>query len=408
MNVLFLTLVNITDIKERHIYADLMRKFRDQGHEVYIVSPSERRLKLETKIDKSDGITLLKIKTLNTQKTNVIEKGLSTILIEYQYLASIKKYFSHVQFDLILYSTPPITFTKVINYIKQRDGAISYLLLKDIFPQNAVDLGIIKNGGLIHRYFRHKEKQLYHISDYIGCMSPANVSYVINHNPEVNPKIVEVNPNSIEPDLSTIYKVEKVSIRTHYHIPLKSTVFIYGGNLGKPQGIDFLLEVLCYNKERQDIFFVIVGFGTEYLKVQSWFIAHNPVNAKLISGLPKAEYDQLIQACDVGLIFLDKRFTIPNFPSRILSYLEFKMPVIAATDKNTDLGIIMEENKFGLWSESGDLRKFNQCINKLGLNHDLNCEMGQRGYEYMQNNYTVLHSSSIVLNHFKKQNANLL
>lgn len=378
-----------------------MRKFRDEGHDVFIVTPTERRLKKTTGISKLNGITLLKVKTLNIQKTNVFEKGISILLIEHLFLYCIKKFIKGVKFDLVLYSTPPITFTKVIRYIKLRDNAVSYLLLKDIFPQNAVDLGMIKKGGFIHWYFRHKEKILYQISDYIGCMSPANVDYVIKHNSEVNPKIVEVNPNSIEPDFNSITNEEVISIRKRYNIPLNTTTFIYGGNLGKPQGISFLLDVLNQNKDRNDIFFVIVGSGTEFSKVQSWFIANNPLNAKHLAGLPKNEYNQLIQACDVGMIFLDPRFTIPNFPSRLLSYLEYKIPVISATDRNTDLGKIMVENEFGLWSESGNLLGFIQNIDIL-IQPIERTAMGRNGYNYLLKNYTVIRSYSLILRSYSE------
>jgi len=37
------------------------------------------------------------------------------------------------------------------------------------------------------------------------------------------------------------------------------------------------------------------------------------------------------------MIFLDYRFQIPNFPSRLLSYMAAGMPVIVATDPNTDM-----------------------------------------------------------------------
>lgn len=379
-----------------------MRKFRDEGHDVYIITPTERRLNQKTSIIKLDGITLLKVKISNYQKTNLLEKGISILLIEHLYLFGIKKYITGVKFELVLYSTPPITLTKVIRYIKHRDNAISYLLLKDIFPQNAVDLGMINKGGLIHRYFRYKERQLYHISDLIGCMSPANVEYLIRHNPQINSKIIEVNPNSIEPDTDFISKEDLISIRKRHNIPLNTTTFIYGGNLGKPQGIDFLLDILEYNKERQDIFFVIVGSGTEFSKVRSWFLTNTPLNAILLACLPKSNFDRLVQSCDVGMIFLDPRFTIPNFPSRLLSYLEFKIPVISATDPNTDLGKIMEENKFGFWVKSGNLVAINQVINKFTLNPKLTREMGERGFDYMQRNYTVQISYSKILNHFLK------
>lgn len=400
MNILFLTLVNIENINERHIYTDLLRKFRDEGHNVYIVSPAERRFKQKTNLQLLYGINLLKIKTLNTQKTNLLEKGISTLLIEHQYLAGIKKYISEVKFDLILYSTPPITFAKVIQYIKLRDGALSYLLLKDIFPQNAVDLGMIKKNGFIHKYFRHKEKNLYQISDYIGCMSPANVEYVIKHNPKINPKIIEVNPNSIELNFSSISKEEIIEIRKRYNIPLEATAFIYGGNLGKPQGINFLLDILNLIKENDSIFFIIIGSGTEFSKVQTWFNRYNPKNSILLNNLPKNDYDQLVQSCDVGMIFLDKRFTIPNFPSRLLSYLSYKMPVIAATDPNTDLGKIMEANNFGFWAQSGDSIKMKELIEQIAKSSVIRDKMGEKGFKFLIENYSVIHSYQIIMNHF--------
>jgi glycosyltransferase involved in cell wall biosynthesis len=342
------------------------------------------------------------IQTLNITQANIIEKGLSTILIEYLFLRAIKKYFSEVHFDLVLYSTPPITFAKVIQYIKNRDNALSYLLLKDIFPQNAVDLKMIRKGGLLHRYFRKKEKELYSISDFIGCMSQANVDFIRKNNPEINPDKLEINPNSIEPIEFLMSQNQKFTIRDRYKIPVNTTVFILGGSLGKPQGIGFLIEVLDFHLNRPEVFFIIVGSGNEHFKIKSWFEKQKPKNALLLSFLAKDEYDLLLQASDVGLIFLDRQFTVPNFPSRLLPYLENKMPVIAATDKNTDLGKIMEDNAFGLWSEAGDIQSISHNILTFCQNKDLLAKMGQNGYSFMLKNYTVSNSYQAIIRHFTR------
>ena len=134
-----------------------------------------------------------------------------------------------------------------MEFIKKRDCAKTYLLLKDIFPQNAVDLGIMtKNGirGLIYRYFRSKEKKLYSLSDCIGCMSEANIKYVINHNPEINPTKVELCPNAVEVSDNSVDAEMRNEIRIKYGIPLDKMVFIYGGNFSKPQGIQYVIECL--------------------------------------------------------------------------------------------------------------------------------------------------------------------
>lgn len=147
MNILFLSLSRFDDINVRGIYSDLMRELIKRGNDVYIASPTERRFGKPTHLIESDHCQILKIRTLNIQKTNVIEKGIGTLLLEYQFDRAIKKYWGKINFELVLYATPPITFNRVIENIKKRCGARSYLMLKDIFPQNAVDLGMMKEGG---------------------------------------------------------------------------------------------------------------------------------------------------------------------------------------------------------------------------------------------------------------------
>ncbi|MDE7188808.1 MAG: glycosyltransferase family 4 protein [Muribaculaceae bacterium] len=388
MKILFLSLARFDDINVRGIYSDLMREFIARGHDVFIASPTERRFRKQTHLIDFPHCQILKIRTLNLQKTNVIEKGIGTLLLEYQFDNAIKKYWGNIKFDLVLYATPPITFNRVIERIKKRCGCRSYLMLKDIFPQNAVDIGMMKEGGLLHRMFRKKEVRLYEISDRIGCMSPANCEYVLKHNPTVDPSKVELCPNSITPvESSNLSKDERVVLLTKFGIPTNKTLFIYGGNLGKPQGLDFLLKVIEANENREDSYIVVVGSGTEYPKIASWFEDHNPINSKLLSALPKQEYDNLVRACHVGLIFLDPRFTIPNFPSRLLSYLENSMPILLATDVNTDIGRIAEREGFGFWCESGDLDKFMKNMSLLHL--EKRNEMSKTGYYYLINNYTT-------------------
>src|SRR5690606_18840570 len=117
MNVLFLTLFGINSIEDRGIYQDLLRKFRNEGHQLTIVTPVERRKGISTNFSTKEGVNILQVKTFNITKTNVIEKGIGTLAIEYQYLYAVKKHLYNKKFDLILYSTPPITFVKLIEYI---------------------------------------------------------------------------------------------------------------------------------------------------------------------------------------------------------------------------------------------------------------------------------------------------
>lgn len=406
MNILFLTMSTVFANVENHgIYTDLMRKFRDEGHVVYVIHPNERRLGKPTEVKTVGGIHCLGVRTLNVTRANVVEKGIGQLLLEGQFKRALKKHFGGVKFDLILYSTPPITFNNVIRYAKRVSGgkAMTYLLLKDIFPQNAVDMGMLsKSGvrGVLYKMFRRKEKELYRISDFIGCMSPANVHYVLEHNPEVSADKVEVAPNSYDLSASSNLDADDggaLAIRAKYGLPADKPIFIYGGNMGKPQGIPFLIECLKANADREDCHFVVVGSGSYYPQLADWYIERKPKSVTVMRGLPNADYDKLVQVCQVGLIFLDYHFTIPNFPSRVLSYLESRMPVIICSDPICDMGAIAEKNGFGVYVPSNDVNAFTSSVDKM-LKTDFNA-MGERAFAFLKANYLVEHTYWAIIKH---------
>lgn len=398
MKILFLTLLDFSSLEEKNIYTDLLREFVKHGHYVCVISPVERRIQRKTELIKERKTRILKLQIGNVLKTNLIEKGISTVTLEDRFISGIKKYFADIKFDLVLYSTPPITFCGAVEYVKKRDNATTYLLLKDIFPQNAVDIGIMRKSGMkgiLYKYFRKKEKKLYALSNYIGCMSQANVDYIIQHNPEINPETVEVCPNSVEIVNMKVSTDIRDEMRQKYEIPLDKKVFVYGGNLGKPQGIPFLIRCLKSQMKNKDAYFLIVGDGTEYGKLEQFFSERKPDNMKLMKRLPQEDYDRMVAACDVGMIFLDHRFTIPNFPSRLLGYMQAKLPVLACTDPNTDIGKVIIDGGFGWWCESDDIDAFVRYI-RTAMESDLN-KVGNKAYQYLLDNYTSEHGYRIIM-----------
>ncbi|MNB99868.1 putative glycosyl transferase [compost metagenome] len=397
MKILFMTLAYPEGENSRNLYVDLMQEFKNRGNEVYVICQREKRYRKETAIKLESGIQVLRVKTGNVTKTGFIEKGISTLMIERQFIQAIKEFYKNLKFDLVIYSTPPITFVKAVEYVQRRDRSRTYLLLKDIFPQNAVDLGIMKKNSLMWKYFRNKEKKL---SDNIGCMSNANVDYVIKHNEEVEKSKIEICPNSIKPeDKPNLSANEKKLLRMKYSIPQEAIVFVYGGNLGKPQGIDFLLKALEISAKLENVFFLIVGSGTEFGRLKDQISRNGQENVRLESYLPKNQFDEILSVSDVGLVFLDARFTIPNFPSRINSYMEYGLPILAATDRNTDVKEMLMSAECGLWSESGDINSFVGNINQLKNQENLRLKMGTNARGYLEANFTVEKAYEIIISH---------
>ena len=393
MKVLFLSLGMFDDLSQGSVHIDLIKRIAEE-HDVWLVCKHEGS---RTELTEEYGIHVLRVRTGTLKKVGLIKKGINTVMVEPQFKNAIKRYLKDVRFNLVLYTTPPITFASAIKYIKRKDNAITYLLLKDIFPQNAVDLGMMTTTGIkggIYRFFRNKEKELYELSDYIGCMSPANREYTLIHNPEINPEKVEICPNATVISDERVDAATRQTIRHRYGIPLDKKIFVYGGNLGKPQGIPFLIECLKENSDK-NAFFLIIGQGTEYHLLREYIEEEKPSNCRLMKHLPKNEFETLVAACDVGMIFLDHRFTIPNFPSRILSYMKAGIPVLAVTDPNTDIGSVIVDGGFGWWCESNSKRSFSQLIAEI-VNSDTE-KMGETGFRYLIDNYSVDTAYEIIM-----------
>lgn len=385
MDILYLTQSKI-NLSSSGIYPDLVNAIAERGHRVTIASAENYEC---TSFNREGKVTYLNIKVANQYGVGLIKKGLAVLSIKGKIKAAIKKYLIGESYDLILYATPPITLGQVVRFAKNKYRAKSYLMLKDIFPQNAIDIGLLSRGGikgLIYKAFLKNEANLYTVSDRIGCMSGANIEYIKQHNPNVDPAKLELFPNSIVATAKPIIKSKE--LLTKYGIGTGKTVFIYGGNLGKPQGLDFLADGIEKVQDNEKAHFIVIGSGSE--KDKLFAKIKNYKNVTTLGSLPTAQYSVLAASCDVGMIMLDYRFTIPNYPSRALAYLQNAMPIFACTDKVTDIKQLVETDaNCGKWCYSNDIDSFVSAVKWFTDNTDKLAELGQNGYEYMQKNFNV-------------------
>ena len=144
----------------------------------------------------------------------------------------------------------------------------------------------------------------------------------------------------------------------------------------------------------ENAFFLSIGDGTEYDTLERYVSTAKPANVKLMKWMPKEDYEAMVSASDVGLIFLDYRFTVPNFPSRLLPYMQAKLPVIACTDTATDIKTVIEEGQFGWWCPSNDTTRFRETVEHCLLS-DISIQR-ENAYSYLLEHYTAELSCDII------------
>ena len=288
-------------------------------------------------------------------------------------------------------------------WLKRLSKGKLYLILRDIFPQNGVDLNLLSKKGLVYKYFRRLEKKLYQQSDKIGCMSPENINYVKRHNEYLDFTKLHLLRNweeLVEPD-NDFVKIEKQNnkLRKRYNIEDK-IVALYGGNMGLPQQMENIVNLAETVQDKKNLVFLLLGWGTEKDKIVTLVESKGLKNVIFIDSVSRIEFSNILRIADIGLITLNKNFTIPNYPSKVNAYYKFKIPVLAAVDENTDFGDIQEEIGCGFSSLSGDTDAFKINLIKLYDSKELRKEMGLKGYNYMINNLTPQLAYEAVIKQF--------
>ena len=385
MNILYISQTDI-DLTSYSIYSDLSNALIDAGHKLSIVCANSKIEKTQAKIE--NGANVIKVKVENQFGVNLIKKALILLTLESKFKKTIKKYLSNEKFDLVIYQTPPITFAGVVKFCKKQFGCKAYLMLKDIFPQNAVDLGMMKKTGLkglIYKFFREKEINLYKLSDKIGCMSQMNIDYLLRENNFLGANKVELFPNSaiIRPLVTQKNKdeIEKLGIDKN------KLVFVYGGNLGKPQGLGHFANCVKACEKFNDVHFLIIGKGSE--KEKLFNVVKDCGNVTTLDFLPADVYDAVCNQCDVGLVLLDKNFTIPNYPSRMLSYMTNAVPMLACVDRNNDVPDLIKAANCGTSCFSESVEDFVSAVDWFRNNKKDIKKLGLNGRDYFEKKFNV-------------------
>ncbi len=371
-------------VKNANLYTALVHELVAIGHEVRVIAPCHDA---DSHVSVEAGVAVLRVRSGPLFNTGLIKKGVHTVLLNNRYKRAIRRFWPDWHMDWLLASTPPITLSPFLKTLKNRHQAGVYLILRDIFPQNAKDLGMIRDPFLF-AYFRARERHLYGISDLIGCMSPGNIAFLRAQDSDIfKSDKLRYFPNWIKPTPKE--KHSSGNFRKRFELERKF-IALFGGNFGKPQKTEFVLELAETVRNLAGVVFFLIGDGTEINEVRRMVVQKGLSNVLVLDRLPMDEYQSLIHEADIGLVNLSDKFTIPNIPSRTLGYWDASLPVLAATDSSTDLNeSFLKKHNAGLWARTGDIEGYYAQFMKLYQDPQLRRTMGENGRKAVETEYSA-------------------
>lgn len=317
---------------------DLARELLAQQHEPTVIVASPE-LRSPWKIEHIDGVEVLRVRTPQTKDVGLIRRALAECWLPFAMLRGLRKSpLAKVQWQGLIWYSPTIFFGPMVRAIKRRCGCRGYLILRDLFPDWAVDAGVMRKG-LSYRFFKWVERYQYASADVIGVQTPANVPLVEREAHRGSAKVEVLNNWLSEPDRSP----SGVDLSAG---PLAGrTIFVYTGNMGAAQGMDCLIDLAVALRADDQMGFLFVGRGSDVTRLKSLVEAQALTNVVFIDEVDSGEIPAILDQCHIGLIALDPRHTTHNIPGKLLSYLRAGLPVLARINPGNDLeGLIIRED----------------------------------------------------------------
>lgn len=378
--------------------AHLMQEFAEglskKGHNVWVLTsypkhylPKELAGKKFDAFTEENGVKIIRVKTLPLRKVNFFIRGISQLVLPFIFFLKAKKFIKE-KIDVVVVYSPPLPLAFVGSMVKKRYKAKFILLLEDIFPQNAIDLNILK--GWKHKpiviLFEWIERKVYKNADVVTFHSDGGRKFLIDKKGIPPEKIVTIS-NWV--DIDSYQNLTKaISFRTKWSLEDKF-IIIFAGIMGPAQGMGFVVEVAKAVSDLPEIVFLLVGDGMEKGKIENLTKTYGLKNIIFKSFISKDEYPYLVKDSDVGLVCLSASNKTPFIPGKFLGYMASGVPVLAFLNKESDGFALVERAKCGYAVVSDDVENAARKVKKMYSERINLGETGRNGLIYAKNNLSL-------------------
>jgi glycosyltransferase involved in cell wall biosynthesis len=337
---------------------DLSREFARQGHALTVLLPSPEQHE-PWRLEMFDGAQVLTLKAPRTKDINYVRRTLAEFAMPFAMLRQLRKSpLANERWDGVIWYAPSIFHGPLASALKQSSACKGYLIIRDIFPEWAVDMGLM-GRGLPYRFFDAVARYQYSVADVIGVQTPGNQKYFERWRQKPGRQL----------DVLQNWLGKPVQVRCSIRIdqtPLAGRkVFVYAGNMGVAQGMDILLDIAEQLHSRADVGFLFVGRGSDAARLKATAQAKQLSNVVFFDEIPPDEIPDLYAQCSAGIVALDPRHKSHNIPGKFLTYMQSGLPVLANVNAGNDLAKMIRDERVGRVCESNQVGELLQLIENL-------------------------------------------
>lgn len=327
---------------------DLSREFVRQGHQLTVLLPAHDQHE-PWRLEQFDGVQVLRLKAPKTKDVGYFRRTLAELAMPFAMLRNLKRSpLANSRWEGVVWYAPSIFHGPLVSALKKSSKCKSYLIIRDIFPEWAVDMGLM-GRGLPYRFFDAVARYQYSVADVIGVQTPGNKTYFDQWQQQPNRRL-EVLQNWLDEPTQA-----KCPIRIDETPLAGRKVFVYAGNMGVAQGMDILLDLAEKLLVRPDVGFLFVGRGSEAARLKAAAQTRQLHNVVFFDEIHPDEIPDLYAQCTVGIVALDPRHKSHNIPGKFLTYMQSGLPVLANVNAGNDLAKMIRDKQVGQVCESNSI-----------------------------------------------------
>lgn len=361
---------------------DLSREFARQGHALTVLLPSPDQ-DAPWLLEDFDGVQVLRLKAPRTKDIGYVHRTLGELLMPLAMLRNLRKSpLANERWDGVVWYAPSIFHGPLASILKKRSGCKGYLIIRDIFPEWAVDMGLM-GRGLPYRFFDAVARYQYAVADVIGVQTPGNRVYFGSWQKRPG-RVLEVLQNWLDKPASA-----PCPIRLSETPLAGRKVFVYAGNMGVAQGMDILLDLAGQLRHRSDVGFLFVGRGSDAARLKALAQQRQLGNVLFHDEIHPDEIPALYAQCRVGIVALDPRHKSHNIPGKFLTYMQSGLPVLANVNAGNDLADLIRTEQVGQVCESHLVNDLSQLANSLLAQLEADANMPARCRSLFEREFAV-------------------
>lgn len=362
---------------------DLSREFVRQGHALTVLLPSPDQRE-PWQLEQVEGVQILRLKAPRTKDIGYVRRTLAELVMPFAMLHQLRKSpLANECWEGVVWYAPSIFHGPLASALKRASGCKGYLIIRDIFPEWAVDMGLMGRGGLPYRFFDAVARYQYSVANVIGVQTPGNLGYFERWCQQPN-RSLEVLQNWLDKPAQV-----RCSIRVDETSLAGRKVLVYAGNMGVAQGMDILLDLAEKLSSRSDVGFLFVGRGSDAARLKASAQTRQLGNLVFFDEIDPDEIPDLYAQCNAGIVALDPRHKSHNIPGKFLTYMQSGLPVLANVNAGNDLAQMIRDEKVGQVCESNQVDDLLQLTEKLLVQIEMDAALSDRCSRLFEREFAV-------------------